>query len=278
MLEELLRVLLLAVVQGITEFLPISSTGHLIVLGRVVALSDTYSGTFEIFIQVGSVVAVVLFYWAELWQQARTVHRDGSVRALWLKLLIAFVPAAGIGFLFADWIEANLFNSRNVALALIVGGVLFIVVERLRPSAQETRPRDEIMADLRTITYRQALIVGLWQILALFPGMSRSGMTIIGGMLSGLQRATATLFTFYLAIPTLGIATVYSLLRSLNRIPTGDLVYLFVGATIAAVVSYLAIAWLLRYVSRNTFIPFGVYRIGLGVLILVMVAGDLLPN
>lgn len=278
MLEELLRVLLLAVVQGITEFLPISSTGHLIVLGRVVALSDTYSGTFEIFIQVGSVVAVVWFYWAELWQQARTVHRDGSVRALWLKLLIAFVPAAAIGFLFADWIEANLFNSRNVALALIVGGVLFIVVERLRPSSQETRPRDEIMADLRTITYRQALIVGLWQILALLPGMSRSGMTIIGGMLSGLQRATATLFTFYLAIPTLGVATVYSLLRSLNRIPTGDLVYLFVGAAIAAIVSYLAIAWLLRYVSRNTFIPFGVYRVGLGVLILVMIAGGLLPN
>ncbi|MFQ3674138.1 MAG: undecaprenyl-diphosphatase UppP, partial [Aggregatilineales bacterium] len=260
MLEELLRVLLLAVVQGITEFLPISSTGHLIVLGRVVALSDTYSGTFEIFIQVGSVVAVVLFYWAELWQQARTVHRDGSVRALWLKLLIAFVPAAGIGFLFADWIEVNLFNSRNVALALIVGGVLFIMVERLRPSPQETRPRDEIMADLRTITYRQAIIVGLWQILALLPGMSRSGMTIIGGMLSGLQRATATLFTFYLAIPTLGVATVYSLLRSLNRIPAEDLVYLFVGAVIAAIVSYLAIAWLLRYVSRNTFVPFGVYR------------------
>jgi undecaprenyl-diphosphatase len=278
MLEELLRVLLLAVVQGITEFLPISSTGHLIVLGRVVALSDTYSGTFEIFIQVGSVVAVVLFYWAELWQQARTVHRDASVRALWLKLLIAFVPAAGIGFLFADWIEANLFNSRNVALALIVGGVLFIVVERLRPSPQEARPRDEIMNDLRTITYRQALIVGLWQILALLPGMSRSGMTIIGGMLSGLQRATATLFTFYLAIPTLGVATVYSLLRSLNRIPRDDLVYLFVGAVIAAVVSYLAIAWLLRYVSRNTFIPFGVYRIGLGLLILGMLAGGLLPS
>ncbi|MFQ3647858.1 MAG: undecaprenyl-diphosphate phosphatase [Anaerolineae bacterium] len=278
MLEELLRVLLLAVVQGITEFLPISSTGHLIVLGRVVALSDTYSGTFEIFIQVGSVVAVVLFYWAELWQQARTVHRDGSVRALWLKLLIAFVPAAGIGFLFADWIEVNLFNSRNVALALIVGGVLFIMVERLRPSPQETRPRDEIMADLRTITYRQAIIVGLWQILALLPGMSRSGMTIIGGMLSGLQRATATLFTFYLAIPTLGVATVYSLLRSLNRIPAEDLVYLFVGAVIAAIVSYLAIAWLLRYVSRNTFVPFGVYRIGLGLLILALLAGGLLPN
>ncbi len=278
MLEEWLRVLLLAVVQGITEFLPISSTGHLIVLGRVVALSDTYSGTFEIFIQVGSVVAVVLFYWAELWQQARAVQRDGSVRALWLKLLIAFVPAAGIGFLFADWIEANLFNSRNVALALIVGGVLFIVVERLRPSPQETRPRDEIMADLRTVTYRQALIVGLWQILALLPGMSRSGMTIIGGMLSGLQRATATLFTFYLAIPTLGVATVYSLLRSLNRIPAEDLPYLFVGAAMAAAVSYLAIAWLLRYVSRNTFIPFGIYRIGLGLLILALLAGGALPS
>ena len=272
MLDELLRVLLLSVVQGITEFLPISSTGHLIVLGHFVALSDSYRGAFEIFIQVGSVAAVVAFYWAELWRQARAVRCDPGVRGLWLKLLIAFVPAAAVGFLFADWIESALFNSRNVAFALIAGGALFIVVERLRPSPQESRTREEVMADLQNISYRQAFIVGLWQILALLPGMSRSGMTIIGGMLSGLQRANATLFTFYLAIPTLGVATIYTLMRSLNRIPTADLVYLFIGAAAAGVVSYASIAWLLRYVSRSTFIPFGVYRIGLGALILALTA------
>lgn len=276
MLEEWLKVVFLAVLEGITEFLPISSTGHLIVVARVIELNATYRGTFEIFIQLGAVIAVVVFYRSELLQQARTASTDTHVQAFWLKLFVAFLPAAVIGFVFSDWIDEYLFNSFNVAVALIAGGLLFIIVERWWPSPPEDKTRAEVLADAQNMTYRQALLIGIWQIAALFPGMSRSGMTIMGGMLSGVKRATVTLFTFYLAIPTLGAATLYTLIRDLDKIPPSDLIYLIVGAIVSGIVAYLSIGWLLHYISRHTFVAFGIYRIGLGLLILVLLAAGVL--
>jgi undecaprenyl-diphosphatase len=274
--SEIVKVIILAIIEGITEFLPISSTGHLIVAAEFVRLRDSLQGVFEIFIQIGAVIAVIVFYRAEIWQQVRTVHKDPQVRHFWLMIIVAFIPAAVIGFLFGDQIDQYLFNARNVAIALIVGGIFFIVVERLRPTPPKNLTRAETLANAKKITIRQALAIGLWQLLALIPGMSRSGMTIMGGLLAGIDRATVTLFSFYLAIPTLGLATVYTLVKNLDKISSDDFAYLIIGAVLAGVVAYLAIGWLLRFISRNTFILFGIYRIVLGIMILVLLASGTL--
>lgn len=275
-MPELLKVIILAIIEGVTEFLPVSSTGHLIVVSHVVALNERYRTTFDIFVQLGAVVAVIVFYRAELWQQLRAIPSDEVVQQFWLKILVAFLPAAGLGFLLGDWISSNLFNPTNVALALIAGGVLFIFVETRRPVKPLESTRAEVLVRAQQITFQQALVIGLWQLLALIPGMSRSGMTIMGGMLTGIDRAAVTMFTFYLAIPTLGLATIYTLLKDLSKIAPEDLTFLILGAVIAGLVAYASIGWLLRYVSHNTFIPFGVYRIVLGVIILALVAAGML--
>jgi len=275
-MAEWVKVLLLGIIEGVTEFLPVSSTGHLIISAEFMQLRDSLDGTFEIFIQIGAVFAVLFYYRVQLWQQLFALPANSSVQKLWLGVFIAFIPAAVIGLLLGDLIDRLLFNPLVVAGALIVGGLLFLVVERLRFSdnAEKQRAekqRDEKQKTENTITVRQAVIVGLWQVLALIPGMSRSGMSIIGGMLAGLDRQDATQFSFYLAIPTLGAATVYTLLSNLDEISQSDLVLLLLGAVISAVVAWLSIGWLLRYVSSNNFIPFGYYRIAVGLLILLVV-------
>lgn len=287
-MAEWLKVIILGIVEGVTEFLPISSTGHLIIAAEFLQLRESLSGTFEIFIQIGAVIAVIAFYSQDLWRQARTVHRDTQVQRLWLAVMVAFIPAAVLGLLLDDFITEVLFSPQVVALALIVGGVGFIVIERYYQPKQETPPVIPVaaVADSNTppqiaattepttsasvITLKQAFIIGLWQTLALIPGMSRSGMSIIGGLLSGLNRKAATEFSFYLAIPTLGGATLYTLVRNLDEISSSDLMLLFLGAVVSGIVAWFSIAWLLRYISRNTFIPFGYYRIIVGILILLL--------
>jgi undecaprenyl-diphosphatase len=275
-MPEIIKVLLLAVVEGITEFLPISSTGHLIVASRFLELPERYRNTFGIFIQLGAVIAIILFYRTEIWQQARSITSDKRTQQFWLKIVVAFLPAAATGFLFSDLIDQYLFNPLNVAFAFILGGVFFIVVERWRPQAPARRAREEVLELAKDISFRQALLIGIWQIAALFPGMSRSGMTIMGGMIHGVARDAVTMFTFYLSIPTLGIATLYALLRDLERISPDDLAYMLIGAVVAGIVAWFSIGWLLRYVSRNTFVPFGIYRIGFGTLIILLIAGGIL--
>lgn len=269
-MSEWIKVILLGILEGVTEFLPISSTGHLIVAAEFMRLQDSLQGTFEIFIQIGAVVAVIVYYWGDLWQQFQNVTRPKGqdARQLWLGVLLAFIPAAVIGLLAGDFLEETLFNPVVVAGALIVGGLMFIFIERFFTGKHENPEDSEISDD--PLTLRQALIVGCWQVLALVPGMSRSGMSIIGGMLAGLDRRRATQFSFYLAIPTLGAATVYSLLRDLSELNSSDLQFLFVGAVISGIVAWVSIGWLLRYVSKNNFIPFGYYRIALGIVILII--------
>jgi undecaprenyl-diphosphatase len=260
---DIIKVIILGIVEGLTEFLPISSTGHLIVASALLDF-NALGGTFEIFIQFGAVVAVVLFYRAELFQQVRLIRSDPGVQRVWLSIFWAFIPAAVIGFLFSDQIKAVLFNPSVVATALIVGGVIFLIVERYRKDISFTTTRMEDM------TPRQAILIGLAQTLALIPGVSRSGASIVSGLLVGMDRQTATRFSFFLAIPTLGLATLYDLAKSLNQVTSSDFLNLMLGAFIAGIVAWLSIAWLLRFVERNSFVVFGYYRILAGIIILLL--------
>lgn len=259
-LADLWRVVVLGIVEGVTEFLPISSTGHLIIASDLLNFAGSLGGTFEIFIQLGAVLAVVWYYRRDLWQQVQAAPRDRTVQRFWLNLAIAFVPAAGLGFLLHDWIKERLFNPVTVAVTLIVGGVVLLLIER--------RDHSEGTASLYDVSPKQALGIGLAQVFALIPGASRSATSIMGGLLSGLDRSTAAAFSFYLAIPTLGLATVFDLLTSLEQITRGDALNLLVGTVVSFVVALVVIGWLLRYIASNDFKIFGYYRIVFGLIVL----------
>lgn len=264
-MPEWLIVIIMGVVEGVTEFLPISSTGHLIVVGELIGLPSALENTFEIVIQIGAVIAVIGFYWTDLFTQLRTIRESKSVQNLWLGIVIAFIPAAVIGLIFQDFITQYLFDPTPIAIALIVGGIIFLIIEwqGLADNAAE----DQEVTD---VSLRQALTIGIFQVAALFPGMSRSGASIIGGLAAGLNRRVATQFSFYLAIPTLGLATLYELVTNLSVLSASSLVYLLVGIVVSGVVAWLSIGWLLRYISGNNFVIFGYYRILAGIIILIV--------
>ena len=265
-MDEWLKTVALGAVEGVTEFLPISSTGHLLVASRLLSFSESLGGTFEVFIQFGAVLAVLAFYAADLLRQAQGVARDPRVRHFWLSVAIAFLPAAVLGLLLRDFIKGALFTSPAViAWSFIIGGLVLIGVELLpRPTP--------VTNETLEVSWPQAIAVGFAQVLALVPGVSRSGASIVGGLLVGLDRPAATAFSFYLAIPTLGAATVYELARSLSSLRSNDLLFLVVGTAVAAIVAGTAIRWLLRYVAHHTFVPFGVYRVLAGATLLALLA------
>lgn len=254
--------LILGLVEGATEFLPISSTGHLIVVGeQLLGENSDAAKFFEIFIQLGAICAIVWHYRQRLRQmlQSITDWRSPGAR-LAVNLFIAFLPAAFFGLLLHDLIKQHLFSSQTVAVALIVGGIIIIVVER--------RPRAARVSDLSELSRRDAVIIGLAQSLALFPGVSRAGATIIGGLLNGLDRKSATEFSFLLALPTMFAAALFDLWNNrdlLNPDLAGQLAFGFVVAFITALI---VIRVLLHYITRRTFTVFGWYRIVFGVIIL----------
>jgi len=264
-MPEWLIAVVMGIVQGITEFLPISSTGHLIVVGELIGLPPSLEDSFEIVIQIGAVLAVIGFYWADLAGQVRDVRQDQDVQRLWLGVAIAFIPAAVVGLLLQDVITRLLFDPIPIAIALIVGGIVFLVVEWL--GIAESADED---AGLQDVSLRQALAIGLFQVLALVPGVSRSGASIVGGLFAGLSRRVATQFSFYLAIPTLGLATLYEFATNYSSFSGAGLVQIVIGIVVSAFVAWAAIGWLLKYVSQNTFKLFGYYRIIAGIIILVI--------
>jgi undecaprenyl-diphosphatase len=272
-LSEWLKVVILGIVEGVTEFLPISSTGHLIVVSALIDFHSSLRVTFDIFIQVGTVFAVLAVYQEELRRQARVVRYDRSVQLLWRNLIIAFLPLGVIGFLLRDWIKTTLFSPWVVAASLVVGGVLMILIER----SWVERQRITTTA-IRSVSLRQALVVGVAQVFALIPGVSRAAASIMGGMFAGLDRTAATEFSFFLAIPTLGIATLGELALSLSDIQSSDLGYLVLGALVSAVVGWASVRWLLRYVARHDFVVFGVYRIVAGLFIAGLILGGWFPS
>ena len=273
---DILVPVILGLVEGITEFLPISSTGHLIVVSALLG-AEASDATFEIVIQLGAVLAVVWFYRTDLLWRVTSLRSDPAARVFWRNLTIASLPAIAVGLALGDWVTSVLFSPLVVALALIVGGVVLWVVDdpgRSRARVTE-RPAttDHQRSRLDGISARQALAIGIVQTTALVPGVSRAGSSIVGAMLVGLDRPTATAFSFYLAIPTLGGATAYSLVKNLGSVmERGGLATLALGTAVSFVVAALVIGWLLRYVGNHSFRVFAIYRIVFGALILVVLA------
>ena len=249
---NLLHALILGLVEGITEFLPISSTGHLIVAGSLLGFNDARGGVFFVAIQTGAMLAVVWEY------RARFFKVDP---ALWRNLVVAFIPAAVVGLLFGSMIKQVLFKPVPVALAFVVGGVIILLVEKksLNFRIQTTQ----------SMTWLDALKVGIAQCFALIPGTSRSGATIIGGMLFGMTRPAATEFSFFLAVPTLCAAGAYDLLKNSALFSSGDLGMFAVGLAVSFISAFGVIRWLIRYVATHDFRPFAWYRIGFGAAVLL---------
>ncbi len=267
---DILNAIIMGIVEGITEFLPISSTGHLIIASRLLNY-EVLGGTFEIVIQLGAILAVIWYYRQDLLKRVVQIPSSAQQRGFWLKLLVAFVPAGVIGFLFGDEIKAVLFRPTVVAVSLIVGGMILWLIE-LRSHRSSITTLDDVPA-------QTAFWIGVIQVIALIPGVSRAGSSMVGAFLLGLDRPTATKFSFYLALPTLGIATLYDLVRNLGEIGSaGRTLEFLVGIFVSFVTALLAIDWLLKYVSRNDFRGFALYRIVVGALILALVAAGWLPG
>ena len=249
---NLLHALILGLVEGVTEFLPISSTGHLILAGKLLGFDDERASVFFVAIQTGAMLAVVWEY------RARFFRVDTR---LWLNLAVAFVPAAVLGLLFGSMIKQVLFKPVPVALAFIVGGVIILLVER-----KSFKPRVE---NTRSMSWLDALKVGVAQCFALIPGTSRSGATIIGGMLFGLSRPAATEFSFFLAVPTLCAAGAYDFWKNRALFSADDLGMFAVGLAVSFASAFVVIRWLIRYVATHDFRPFAWYRIVFGAVVLL---------
>jgi undecaprenyl-diphosphatase len=256
--------LILGIVEGLTEFLPISSTGHLIVAGSLLGYTGERAKVFEIVIQAGAILAVCWEFRARLVHAVAGLGSDPRARRFVLNLIVAFIPAAVLGLLFAKIIKRYLFAPLPVALAFIVGAFVFLWVEHRR----KAKPSTVRIDDVDEMRWTDALKVGIAQAFALIPGTSRSGATIIGGMLFGLSRPAATQFSFFLAIPTLLAACAYDFLKNRALFSASDLEGLAIGFVAAFVAAFFCVRWLLRYVSRHDFIPFAWYRIAFGILIL----------
>lgn len=261
------------VVEGITEFLPISSTGHLILTGNLMGVPWTkeVKDAFEVVIQGGAILSVLVYYWRDFWE-IRKVGQDRTQQQLWLGVLVATLPAVVLGLLFGDMIKANLFRPSVVAWALIVGGVLMWLIESRRVTPRVT--------EIEQIGVPKSFLIGALQCLALlWPGFSRSASSILGGMILGLDRQTATKFSFYLGVPTLGGAALKNLIDERELI-FGELglANVLLGSVTSFVVAYLAIGWLLRFVSTNNFKGFAIYRVVVGLIILGLIAAGVLQN
>lgn len=257
----LLKALLLGFLEGATEFLPISSTGHLIIAADLLHFTGERAKTFEIVIQLGAVLAIVFHYRHKVIQVAGGLGSDPVARRFVTNLAIAFLPAAAIGLLLHKYIKEYLFSPLTVAAALVIGGFVILLIEHLKPCAR--------VAHVDDMSWRDALKVGLAQSFALFPGVSRSGATIMGGLVSGLSRPAATEFSFFLSIPTMFAATGYDLLKNLHLLKSEDLLLFASGFGAAFLAGLIAVKALLTFVSRHDFRVFAYYRIIFGTIVLL---------
>lgn len=264
---ESLKAILFGIIEGITEWLPVSSTGHLILLEEVLHLNVTaeFYELFQVVIQLGAILAVLVLFFHKLWPFSlkKSEIEKKNTWTLWLKVLLAVLPSAVLGLLFDDFLDEHLYNHIVVAVMLIVYGVAFLLVERRAKAAK--------ISDVHDIDYRTALFIGLFQVLSLIPGTSRSGATILGALLLGVGRSAGAEFSFFLAIPTMLGASGLKLLKFLleGNLPTGnELAILAIGCVSAFAVSILVIRGLMDFVRKHSFAPFGIYRIVLGAAVL----------
>lgn len=260
--ELLAKAALLGLIEGVTEFIPVSSTGHLILASHWLGETGEAAKTFDIFIQLGAILAIVWLYRARLTHAVLAARSEPASRRLLVNLVLAFLPAAIVGFVAHDWIKARLFTPVVVATALVVGGLLILLIERLRPR--------ETFADVVEVPPSTALGIGVAQVLSLIPGTSRSGATIMGGFALGLSRRAATEFSFFLSIPVMFAATLYDLLKSRGALGAADLPAFAVGFAVSFVSAVIVVKAFLGYVSRHSFSVFAWYRIALGAVILLL--------
>ena len=262
---ELLKVLVLGIVEGFTEWLPISSTGHMILVDEIIHLNVTedFKNVFLVVIQLGAILAVVLLYFRKLnpFDPGKPQRQKMTTIYLWIKIVIACIPAAIFGLLFDDWMEAHLYNGYVVSATLIVYGILFIMLENRNQGV--TFPIQRVTQ----ISYQTALYIGLFQLLSLVPGTSRSGSTILGAMILGCSRGAAAEFSFFLGIPVMFGASLLKLVKFGFHFTIVEIVYLIVGMVVAFVVSVYSIKFLMGYIKKNDFKFFGYYRIVLGVIV-----------
>ncbi len=261
----LAKAAIMGVVEGLTEFLPISSTGHLILAGALLGFDDDKAKVFDIAIQTGAIFAVILVYWQKICDTLVTLPTSKISQRFALNVLIAFAPAVVLGLLFGKAIKANLFNPVVVASTFIIGGFIILWAEK----RQQNNPKLATITDVDEMTVMDALKVGLVQCFAMIPGTSRSGATIIGGMLLGLSRKAATDFSFYLAIPTLIGAGAYSLYKERALLSMADAPMFAVGLIVSFISAWLCIKWLLKFIATHSFVGFAYYRIVFGVIVLL---------
>lgn len=263
---EMLKVILLGIVEGITEWLPISSTGHLILVDEFIKLqaSAAFKEMFNVVIQLGAIMAVVVLYFHKLnpFSPKKTQKQKAWTIQLWMKVIVACIPAGVLGILFDDWMEAHLHGPEIIASMLIIYGILFIIVENWN------KGKTPKVTKLSQLSYQTALLIGGWQVLSLIPGTSRSGATIVGALLLGTSRYVAAEFTFFLAIPVMFGASFVKILKFGLSFTAMEAAMLIVGCLVAFIVSVIAIKFLMGYIKKNDFKVFGYYRIALGVLVL----------
>jgi undecaprenyl-diphosphatase len=256
------KAVVLGIVEGVTEFIPVSSTGHLIVAGEWLGWTTEQAGTFEVFIQLGAILAIVWLYRARLFGAVRRSATDPGSRQFMASLLVAFLPAAIVGFLLHGYIKAHLFRVDVVAVALIAGGLAILAIERLRPRVR--------VVEAEAVPLRTALGIGLAQVLALIPGTSRSGATILGAYCLGLSRPAAAEFSFFLAIPVMLAATLFDLYRSRAILDAGDIPVFAIGFAVAFLSALVVVRAFLGFVSRRSFSAFAWYRIAFGIMLLAL--------
>lgn len=260
MIFDLLKAVILGAVEGITEFLPISSTGHLIIVNEWLKFDKHFTQMFDIVIQLGAIGAVALYFNSRICPLSRYANRK-EVFALWRKTLIAVLPALIIGFFLAETIEAKLFNPTAVAVALVVGGIVLIILEKRKTSNK--------INSISELSYKTALVIGLIQTIAMIPGVSRSAATIIGAMLLGASRVLAAEFSFFLAIPTITAASGYSLFKNGLSMTGSEALVLLAGFVTSFLMALAVIKIFMKYIQTKNFVPFGYYRVVLGILVLI---------
>jgi undecaprenyl-diphosphatase len=261
----LIKAAIMGIVEGLTEFLPVSSTGHLILAGALLGFDDEKAKVFDIAIQTGAIFAVILVYWQKIRDTLVALPTDKQAQQFALNVLIAFIPAVVLGLLFGKAIKSHLFTPVVVATTFIIGGFIILWAEK----RQQTNASAVRVNSVDEMTSMDALKVGLVQCLALVPGTSRSGATIIGGMLLGLSRKAAMDFSFFLAMPTLIGAGVYSLYKERAVLSMADIPMFSVGLLFSFISAWICVRWLLRYISSHSFVPFAYYRIAFGLVVLI---------
>lgn len=272
---DIIKAIIIGIIEGITEWLPISSTGHMILVDEFLELSisDEFKKMFFVVIQLGAILAVPVVFWKKLWPfgRGKSTQERKATLTLWCKVIVGVLPAAVIGLLFDDWFDEHFYNYVVVAVALIVYGAAFLIIERSRGK----REYEYSVTDIDDLKYSDAIKIGLFQTLALIPGTSRSGSTILGGMLCGVNRTVSAEFSFFMAIPVMLGA---SLLKTLKFLISGfvatktEILILIIGITVSFIVSLASIRFLMDFVKRHSFSVFGVYRMILGIIILMRFA------